>query len=59
MPQKKLDIPSNPPVCFRVSTEEKERFRQAAERDGKKLGTWLRWLARQRAAQTEKTGRTD
>jgi len=51
----KLNIPSHPTVCVRVSDEEKERFRQAAERDGKALGTWLKWLARQRLVEIEKT----
>lgn len=39
-------IPSNPLVCMRVSDDEKKEFQNAAKADGKKLGTWLRWLAR-------------
>jgi hypothetical protein len=45
------DIPSNPLVCVRMSPEEKARFRAAASRDGKALGTWLKLLARERAAE--------
>lgn len=46
-------IKSHPPVCVRVSLEEKEQFKRAAEADGKALGTWLRWLARQRIKQQQ------
>lgn len=53
---KASDIPSNPRFCLRLSPEERKQFEEAAERDGKALGTWLKWLARKR---DEKTGRTD
>jgi predicted HicB family RNase H-like nuclease len=38
-------------VCFRISPEEKVRFKEAAAKDGKSLGTWLKHLARQRIAE--------
>ena len=52
-------IPSHPIVPVRVSPEEKEAMQAAAAKDGKALGTWLKWLARTRIAETEKTGRMD
>jgi predicted HicB family RNase H-like nuclease len=49
------EINSHPTVCLRVSPEDKERFKVAAKADGKALGTWLRWLARQRIEQQNRS----
>ena len=51
--KQKFDFESHPPVCFRLATEEKERFKKAAEADGKSLGTWLKGLARKRVEELE------
>ena len=62
MPKKNIlpeKIPSHPIVPVRMSPEEKEAMQTAAAKDGKALGTWLKWLARKRIAESEKTGRTD
>ena len=48
------DSVGNPVFSMRISPEEKETFRKAAEREDKKLGTWLKMLARLRVAQQSK-----
>lgn len=44
-------IPSNPIVPVRMSADEKALFKNAATKDGKALGTWLKWLAQTRIEQ--------
>jgi predicted HicB family RNase H-like nuclease len=44
-------IPSHPRINVRISPAEKQAFTEAAARDNKSLGTWLKWLARQRIAE--------
>lgn len=48
------DSVGNPVFSMRMSPEEKETFRKAAEREDKKLATWLKMLARLRVAQQSK-----
>lgn len=47
-------INSNPSFQIRISPEEKEALLIAASKDGfKSLGSWLKWLARERVKQQE------
>ncbi len=41
------DIPSNKPQCFRCSEQDRKAFKQAAEREGLALGTWIKRVLRQ------------
>lgn len=59
MTKKIPNFQRHPPVCFRLSSEEKERFKAAAATDGKALGTWLKHLARQRIAEQDMHGTAD
>jgi len=50
-------VPSHPIVPIRVEPKEKNEFIDAARKDGKALGTWLKCLARQRILEQD-NGRT-
>jgi hypothetical protein len=48
------DFNRHPAFCIRLSPEEKARFKAAADADGKALGTWFKWLARERVTEQER-----
>jgi len=52
-PLPKGGIPSHPVVSIRMSPDEKAVFKVAAQKDGKRLATWLKWLGRQRVAEQQ------